>query len=85
MTSGLISHSSFFPVTAQTRSYMYLQQHNNTTTRQHDNTTTQQRDFYYDTLRAIENGINVQIGETPSLGQTQTAIDLVRILQQTEV
>ena len=56
---------------------MYLQQHNNTTTRQ--------RDFYYDTLRAIENGINVQIGETPSLGQTQTAIDLVRILQQTEV
>ena len=72
---------------------MYLQQHNNTTTQQHNNTTTQQhnnttirqRDFYYDTLRAIENGINVQIGETPSLGQTQTAIDLVRILQQTEV
>ena len=62
-------------------------QHDNTTTRQHDNTTTttRQRDFYYDTLRAIENGINVQIGETPSLGQTQTAIDLVRILQQTEV
>jgi hypothetical protein len=59
--------------------------YNNTTTQQHDNTTTRQRDFYYDTLRAIENGINVQIGETPSLGQTQTAIDLVRILQQTEV
>ena len=44
-----------------------------------------QRDFYYDTLRAIENGLNTRIAETPSLGQTQTAIDLVCILKQTEL
>ena len=82
MDSSQFSFCSFY---TYIHVYTTTQQHNNTTTQQHNNTTTQQRDFYYDTLRAIENGINVHIGDTPSLGQTQTAIDLVRILQQTEV
>ena len=39
-----------------------------------------QRDFYYDTLRAIENGINLKIKQNPLLGDTNIAKDLVTIL-----
>ena len=46
---------------------------------------TKQRDFYYDTLRAIEDGINKQISMNESLRNTKIAKDLVDILQHNGV